>query len=193
MPQDLEAILVHVEEELGEDARAALAEAVGMDGDRAGGSGSDLPDDVDEAMAGEMKAGGSGDGEGQGQETASPDDPITEAELEEALADIREDAITHEELAEVVSDLEESAQEALMDALPGLAEEVGQKMATGGRVDYSSEIGEAFGGGRTATGLEAGRTPTGTGGTSQKMDADGSEAVDYTEEIAAAFGAGADE
>jgi hypothetical protein len=191
MPEDLEAILARVEEELGEDARAALAEAVGMDGDRAGGSGSDLPEDVNEAKEGEMKASGSGDGEGQGQgqETASPDDPITEAELEEALADIREDAITHEELAEVVSDLEESAQEALMDALPGLAEDVGQKMATGGRVDYTSEIGETFGGGRTATGLEAGRTPTGTGGTSQKMDADGSEAVDYTEEIAAAFGA----
>jgi len=140
-------------------------------------------------MAGEMKAGGSGDGEDQG--TASPDDPITESEPEAALADIREDAITHEELAEVVSDLEESAQEALMDALPGLAEEVGQKMATGGRVDYSGEIGETFGSGRTATGLERGRVPTGagSGGTSQRMDGDGSEAVDYTEEVAAAFGA----
>jgi len=188
MPEDLEAILARVEEELGEDARAALAEAVGMDADRAGGSGSNLPDDVDEAMAGEMKAGGSG--EGQGQETDSPDDPITESELEAALADIREDAITHEELAEVVNDLEESAQEALMDALPGLAEEVGQKMGTGGRGDYTSEIGETFGGGRTATGLEAGRTPTGTGGPSQKMDAGDSDAVDYTEKIAAEYAPG---
>ena len=185
MPDDIEAILARVEEELGEDARAALAEAVGLDGSAgAGRSGSDLPDDVEEAMAGELKAGG----DGEGEETASPDDPITEAELEAALADIREDAITHEELAEVVSDLEESAQEALMDALPGLAEEVGQKMATGERVDYTRAIGKAFGRGRTATGLKAGRTPTGSGGTSQKMDAGGSEAVDYTAEIAAAFG-----
>ena len=64
-------------------------------------------------------------------------------------------------------------------------------MATGGRVDYSGEIGETFGSGRTATGLERGRVPTGagSGGTSQRMDGDGSEAVDYTEEVAAAFGA----
>jgi hypothetical protein len=186
MPDDLKAILARVEEELGEDARAALAEALGLDGDRADRSGSDLPDDVDEAMAGEMKAGG------DGEETASPDDPITEAELEERLEEIRDEALTQDELAEAVDDLEESAKEALMDALPGLAEQVGQKMARGG-VDYTGAIGEAFGSGQTATGLERGRTPTGSGrGTRQKMDAGGSESegVDYTEEIAAAFGAG---
>lgn len=58
MPEDLEAILARVEEELGADARATLEEALGLDGDRDGGSGSDLPDDTEEAKDGELKAGG---------------------------------------------------------------------------------------------------------------------------------------
>lgn len=58
MTEDLEAILDRVEEELGSDARATLEEALGLDGDRDGGSGSDLPDDTEEAKDGELKAGG---------------------------------------------------------------------------------------------------------------------------------------
>jgi len=126
---------------------------------------------------------------GGGEETASPDDPITEAELEAALADIEEDALTHEELAEVVSDLEESAQEVLMDALPGIAEEVGQKMATGGR-GYTGSIQSEYAPGARSTPSGAGRNPV-ADGTAEKMEAGGSgrdsESVDYTDEIAAAF------
>ena len=176
MPNDIEAILARVEEELGEDARAALAEAVGLDDSAGSGqSGSSPLTDVEEAKDGELKAHGSGDGE-----------PVTREDLEAAL----EGAVTEEDLAELVDNIEASAKEALMDALPGITEEVGQKMATGGRADYTSEIGDTFGGGRTATGLEAGRTPTGTGGPSQKMDAGGSDAVDYTEKIAAEYAPG---
>jgi len=180
MPEDLEAILARVEEELGEDARAALAEAVGLDDSAGSGqSESSRPPDVEEAMAGELKAQGSGDGE-----------PVTREDLEAALENLDGEVVTEEDLAELVDDLEASAKEALMDALPGITEEVGQKMATGGHADYTSEIGETFGTGRTATGLEAGRTPTGTGGPSQKMDAGGSNAVDYTEKIAAEYAPG---
>lgn len=49
MPQDLRAILARVEEELGEDARETLEEALPMDGE------GELPDDVLEAKDGEMK------------------------------------------------------------------------------------------------------------------------------------------
>jgi len=179
VPEDLEAILARVEEELGEDARAALAEAVGLD-DSAGSdqSGSSLPTDVEEAKDGELKAHGSGDGE-----------PVTHEDLEAAL----EGAVTEEDLAELVDDLEASAKEALMDALPGITEDVGQKMATGG-VDYADDIVDTYDRGPRTTGLEHGRVPTGagSGGTSQKTDAGGSERepVDYAEDIAAAFKTG---
>jgi len=178
MPDDIEAILARVEEELGEDSRAVLAEALGLDGDD-GRSGSDLPDDVDEARAEEMKAGGDGD-----------DEPVTREDLEAAL----EDAVTQSDLAEMVEGLEASTREAVMDALPEIADEVGQKMATGGGVDYTGAIGETYGRGPTATGLERGRTPTGagSGGTARKMETGQSESnsVDYAEDIAAAFSTG---
>ena len=172
MPDDLKAILARVEEELGEDARAALAEAVGLDDSAGSGqSGNSLPTDVEEAKDGELKAHGSGDGE-----------PVTREDLEAAL----EGAVTEEDLAELVDNIEASAKEALMDALPGITEEVGQKMATGG-VDYAGDIADTYGRGSRETGLEHGRVPTGAA--SQKMEGDRSEsgAVDYTEDIAAAF------
>lgn len=56
MPTDIDAILERVEEELGEDARATLEAALGMDGGRSGRSGTELPDDVEEAKDGELKA-----------------------------------------------------------------------------------------------------------------------------------------
>ena len=179
MPNDIEAILARVEEELGEDARAALAEAVGLDDSAGSGqSGSSPPTDVEEAKDGELKAHGSGDGE-----------PVTHEDLEAAL----EGAVTEEDLAELVDDLEASAKEALMDALPGITEDVGQKMATGG-VDYADDIADTYDRGPRTTGLEHGRVPTGagSGGTSQKTDAGGSERepVDYAEDIAAAFSTG---
>jgi len=113
MPDDIEAILARVEEELGEDARAALEGELPMDDE------GNLPEDVREAMAGELKA--------------------------------------------------------------------AQKMAEG--VDYAGDIADTYGRGSRATGVERGRVPTGagSGGTSQKMDAGGSEPVDYAEDIAAAF------
>ena len=114
MPDDIEAILARVEEELGEDARAALENELPMDDE------GNLPEDVREAMAGELKA--------------------------------------------------------------------AQKMAEG--VDYAGDIICTCGRGSRATGLEHGRVPTGAA--SQKMEGDGSEseAIDYTEDIAAAFGRG---
>jgi len=50
MPDDLKAILARVEEELGEDARAVLENELPMDEE------GNLPEDVREAMAGELKA-----------------------------------------------------------------------------------------------------------------------------------------
>lgn len=145
-------------------------------------------------MAGSSSAGGisqKADGEG------APDEAITEDELEARLEEIREEAVSQADLAEVVDELEASAQKALAEALPGVAEGVAEKMASGGGVDYSDEIGDTYGTGRPATGLEAGRTPTGSGsgrrgGTRQKAAGDGGadEAVDYSEEIEAAFGSG---
>jgi uncharacterized protein YidB (DUF937 family) len=174
MSDDLRTILARVEEELGEDARAALAEAVGLD-DSAGSSqsGSSLPADVEEAKDGEMKAHGSGDGE-----------PVTREDLEAAL----EGAVTEEDLAKLVDDIEASAKEALIDALPGITEEVGQKMTED--VDHAVDVADTYGRGSRATGLEHGRVPTGAA--SQKMEGDRSEsgAVDYTEDIAATFGGG---
>lgn len=183
MPDDIEAILARVEEELGEDARAALAKAVGIDDSAGSGqSESSLPTDVEEAKDGELKAYGSGDGE-----------PVTHEDLEAALEDLDGEVVTEEDLAELVDDLEASAKEVLMDALPGITEEVGQKMATGG-VDYAGDIADTYGRGSRATGLEHGRVPTGagSGGTSQKMNAGGSERepVNYAEDIAAAFRTG---
>jgi len=56
MPTDIDAILERVEEELGEEARATLEAALGMDSGRSGRSGTELPEDVEEAKDGELKA-----------------------------------------------------------------------------------------------------------------------------------------
>lgn len=192
MSEDLEALLARVESEMGEEERAAFEQAIAAVAEEElnGGGGSRGQDGkvgnpaADEAMAGQLKARGSGSDEG-----SVPDGAVTEDELEARLEAFREEALTHEELAEVIDDLEASTREALMDALPEITEDVGQKMAAS-RVDYTGAIGEAFGTGGTPTGLEPGRTPTGSGGgTSQKMDTDDSESVDYTEDIQGAFGA----
>ena len=116
MPDDIEAILARVEEELGEDARTVLENELPMDDE------GNLPEDVREAMAGELKA--------------------------------------------------------------------AQKMAKG--VDYAGDIADAYGRGSRETGLKRSRVPTGagSGGASQKMEGDGSEPVDYAEDIAAAFRTG---
>lgn len=192
MPEELDSLLARLRQVLDEDDFREVASAVGVDPDAVdgaggGGSGSDVPPAATEASAGEMKA----DGEG------APDEAVTEDELEARLEEIREEAVSQADLAEVVDELEASAQKALAEALPGVVEGVGQKMAGG--VDYADEIGDAFGtGGRTATGLEAGRTPTGVGsgrrsGTRQKAgDGAGADGVDYTDEIEAAFGVGGD-
>lgn len=201
MPKNLETLLDRVEEELGADAWAALADAIGLDvdPDRRSGSDSNFPNDVDEAQAGEMKAGTEPQkaynahlpaGEDGDTEERVPEDAVTESDLDARLEELREELLLEEDLAEVVDDLEASAQEALAEALPGVVEDVGEKMASGGR-GYVDEVQETYGLVRTAPGFEAGRTPAGTGrGTQQKLDSGDSGGESYREQIQDTFAPG---
>lgn len=186
MSDDVRAILERMRSELDEDGFRELANAVGVDPDEFDGTGSDVPQDATEAKDGEMKIGAGAAGKAD-EDRATPDDAVTEAELEEALADIRADAVTQEDLADVIEDLEQAAQKALMEELPGITEQVGQKMATGrGGSTYGGSITSTF---APAASPGPGRNPVARsrdGATAEKMNGSG-EPVDYADAIEDAF------
>jgi len=204
---DLEAILARVEEELGEDARAALEAKIA---EAADGDSPITNRDVREAMAGEMKAAGDGQGEGDVPAGAITEEEL-DAELERRFEEIRaelDNAVTEEDVDEALATLRESAKAAIATAVPQIADHIGQKMATGRRPsghgvapaptsspDYGDAIEEGFSKGRIpdtgvrfkldydAPGAEGSPSTNGAG------EGQG-EVLDYSEQIEAAFGSG---
>lgn len=161
---DLEAILSQVEEQINPEARAALEMAMGGSApdDDEGEAGAD----AEEAQEGEMKGDGEGPpGEGEEEEEEEeeaksgedelPDGAVTKEELDQRLNELQESTVSKEDLEDVKSDLEEASKSAISEALPGIVEDVGEKMATGettspaggstaDSVDYSEDIAGAF-------------------------------------------------
>ena len=174
--EDIQAILDQVEEAINEEARIALEAAMGggaAEADTASDDGDEEDEggneDAEEAMDGEMKEkladefdltvdeleeklGGDGDGESGGDDGGDvPDGAVTKEELDERL----ESVVTQDDLEDIKSDLEESAKAAINESLPGIVEDVGEKMATGStsdpaggsthdQVDYSEDIAGNF-------------------------------------------------
>jgi hypothetical protein len=175
--EDIQQILDQVEESINEEARIALEAAMG-DGaaevNTAGEHGEDDEEeegneDAEEAMDGEMKEkladefdltvdeleeklGGDEGGESAGDDGGDvPEGAVTKEQLDERL----ESVVTQDDLEDVKSDLEEASKAAIDEALPGIVEDVGEKMATGSTsdpaggstadsVDYSEDIAGAF-------------------------------------------------
>lgn len=167
---DLTAILDEVEEAINPEARIALEAAMG--GDAVDDDGGDGPEDsaAEEAAEGEMKEENEGEdeeeedeksGEGEGGDADVPDGVVTEEKLDERLEEFKselEGGVSEEELAEKMGDLEESMKGAINEAVPGIVEDIGEKMATGetsdpaggsthDQVDYGEEITAGFGSG----------------------------------------------
>lgn len=164
--EDIEAILSQVEEQINPEARAALEIAMG-DG---AGSGSDSDDggdvDAEAAAEGEMKEGGGPpvpDEEEEEEEEDEKSNPegdvdgevVTKEELDQRLAELKEETATSEDIENIKSDVEESAKSAISETLPGIVEDVGEKMATGSTsdpaggsthdsVDYQEDISSNF-------------------------------------------------
>ncbi|UTF55991.1 hypothetical protein [Natronosalvus rutilus] len=167
---DLTAILDEVEESINPEARIALEaaltpEATGEGGDEgpedqaaeAAAEGEmkeeedEVPDDEDEDEKADAGEGGDG----------LPDGVVTEEKLDERLEEFKADlegGVTEEELAEKMGDLEESMKGAINEAVPGIVEDIGEKMATGetsdpaggsthDQVDYGQDIASNFGSG----------------------------------------------
>ena len=162
---DLEAILSQVEEQINPEARAALEMAMG--GSAPDDDEGDAGADAEEAQEGEMKGDGEGPpGEGEEEEEEEeegeksggdelPDGAVTKEELDQRLTELQEETVSKEDLESVKSDLEEASKSAISEALPGIVEDVGEKMATGettspaggstaDSVDYSEDIAGAF-------------------------------------------------
>jgi len=158
--EDISAILEQVEEQINPEARAALEIAMGdgaPDGDE-GGS-----EDAEEAAEGEMKGEGEGPPSGDGEEEEEeeedekelPEEAVSKEELDQRLTELQDSTVSKEDLEDVKSDLEEASKSAISEALPGIVEDVGEKMATGetsspaggstaDSVDYSEDIAGAF-------------------------------------------------
>jgi len=159
---DLEAILSQVEEQINPEARAAIEMAMG--GSAPSDDEGDAGADADEAKEGEMKGDGEGPpGEEEEEEEEEeksggdelPDGAVTKEELDQRLTELQEETVSKEDLESVKSDLEEASKSAISEALPGIVEDVGEKMATGettspaggstaDSVDYSEDIAGAF-------------------------------------------------
>lgn len=167
---DVTAILDEVEEQINPEARIALEAAMG--GNLGGEDGGDGPEEqaAEEAAEGEMKEEtppGEGDGEEDEEEDEKatggdvPDNVVTEEKLDERLEELKsevEAGVSEEELAEKMGDLEESMKGAINEAVPGIVEDIGEKMATGettdpaggsthDQVDYGEEIAASHGSG----------------------------------------------
>lgn len=164
--EDVTAILEQVEEEINPEARAALEIAMGEDAPSDDGAGAD----AEEAAEGEMKEAGSDEdddyeeededddgppADGKSTETGVPDDVVTKEELDERLEELKSEQVTQEDIESIKSDLEEASKSAINEALPGIVEDVGEKMATGetpspaggsthDSVDYGEDIQGAF-------------------------------------------------
>lgn len=164
--EDLQAILDAVEEEVGEEAATALRVALseGKGGGGSGGSDDGGDGDAEEAKDGEMKGDGEdedddepGEDENPGADEKSlPDDAVSKEQLDERLEELKSDMVTSEDIESVKENLEESTKSAINETLPGIVEDVGEKMATGDTpspaggstadtVDYTEDIQTAFG------------------------------------------------
>lgn len=165
--EDVTAILDKVEEEINPEARIALEAAMGGGGvDTASDDGDDEPEvgeeDADEAKDGEMKGDDPTDDDEDEEEKADDEpgeDVVTkeelDARLEEFQESIKEETVSQEDLEDVKSNLEEATKSAINESLPGIVEDVGEKMATGetpspaggsthDSVDYSEDIQGTF-------------------------------------------------
>lgn len=211
----LAAILADVEEELGADARAALAEQLTVDDldqeiavDADTGEAA-IGNDALEAMEGELESGGAGQGKAEDGDGDVPEEALTEEELERRLDEIRADlegAVTEDDVDEALEELRESAKAAIGEAVPGLVEDVGQKMAgvRRGAADYGAAIARGFSGGEVPDdgvsidldydrpGAASGSGSGSSAPESTKANGQG-EGRDYGEQIEGAFGSGAGE
>lgn len=158
--EDVQAILDQVEEAINPEARAALEIAMGDDAPSDEGP----DDDAKDAAEGEMKEDDPDEDEepeedepeeGKSDGGDVPDDVVTKEELDERLEELKSDQVSQEDLESIKSDLEEASKSAINEALPGIVEDVGEKMATGetpspaggstaDSVDYSEDIAGAF-------------------------------------------------
>lgn len=166
MGEDMMAILDEVENQIGEEAASAIRMALEAGED----------DESDDPEEGEMKEDEEDeegededhdmedeehDEEDEKEETAddTPDLPegvVTEEKLDERLEELKAGMVSEEQITSLKEDLEETTKAAINESLPGIVEDVGEKMATGSTsdpasgstqdaVDYTNDIQGAFG------------------------------------------------